>query len=49
MFPWGKMSSEIGTVLHWRPPHVHIFGTDHPYIVPAVSMSTYQFLHSHYL
>ena len=31
MFGWGgtKMRSPIiGLVLHWRPPHVHIFHTD---------------------
>ena len=30
MFGWGvlKRSPGIGTVLHWRPPDVHIFGAD---------------------
>ena len=28
MFVWSVLKPGIGTVLHWRPPDVHIFHTD---------------------
>ena len=28
MFSWVVLKCGIGTVLYWRPPDVHIFGTD---------------------
>ena len=42
MFVWGvlKCSLGIGTVFHWRPPDVHIFGTDSSLAITNVEIST---------
>ena len=28
MIGWGVLKRRIGMVLHWRPPSIHIFGTE---------------------